>query len=1320
MEKNLVKITMHDCPTKALIDTGADISCMSEKFFRSLPSKFKPSYDKPKFNFVSGVGGEKHPILGKVSLNFKIDEYEYNHDFHIFKHLHHHVIIGNDFLVPHKAIVNSGRSLQLENGRHVGLVGIEGRIGLVRSTKSIVIPAAAEMIVGVRISNADGKNVLLESTNSFKRSHNVFVAKTVSKVEKGKSVCRVINPTDVPVTINAGTVLATATTIHENMVFELSDSPSVNEVRVDHNQDQSNAMTKEEAIECAKKLGIELDNPALTEKNKQDLLECIGRYRDVFANDMSELGKTNVHTHHIDTGDAKPIRQRPYRTSPTIAKEIQSQTDTMLKNSIIEPSSSEWQSPVVMVKKKTGDYRFAVDYRKLNEVTRKIHYPIPRIDDVFDKLGDKQPTWFSTLDLASGFWQIPLDPNTKEKTAFVTNTGEQYQFRVLPFGMANAPATYQMVLNKVLQGLSWEILMCYIDDIIIFSNTFSEHLEHISMVLTRLREASLTLKPSKCKFAAQRVMYLGHYLSKNGIEVDPAKTNAVKSFPTPKNVRQIRSFLGMCSFYRRFIKGFSKIAAPLHELTAKDVPFKWEDKHENAFNVLKSALMSTPVLRYPDWSKPFILTTDASITAISFILGQKDETGKEYAIAFGGRGLRGAEKNYGISELECLAMVEGVRAFEPYLAHKHFTAITDNNALQWLKGIKPTNKRIARWSLRLQDFDFTVKHRAGVINKNADALSRREYDSTDSPLSRIESDCLDEITAMPINAFSKSQTIKSKREKGERLQTTFEYPGEKREVCAPSVAVVIPDNIAREQQNCPEFADVYRYLKRRELPRNARKARKIILESEQYILDDDVLYHLYTPRTRKIPDNERIIRQLAVPIQLRDDVLKSYHDSLFGGGHQGFDRTYASIRLKYYWPNMFATIIDYVKSCDDCQKAKRNHLNHPAPLQNMPIVGRFDRWHMDILGPFSKGTNGEKYLLSVIDSFSRWPELFAINSDDSQTIAKILYEEVFSRYGAPRVLVSDRGQNFMSKLVKAVSSLFQVTRHHTSSYHPQTNSTCERLNSTINQSIRAYCPTEQSNWPSKIPGILIAHRMTPATRSTSYSPYYMLFGTDMQMPLDTALKPQEKLPSETEKQLQYVKENLEIAHKIATERVEKAQEKSKNYFDKNAKEPRFKVGESVLLYTPKTPKGISSKHFRKNSGSYYIVEKGPNFTFKIADLKTNKEQRSLVSGTRLRPYYDDKDRRIQPTPNEVDQTNNMNGNERNETREENENQSDPEAECLLKTKVRNQTRFYLVKWKDKNMKNTWVPKENIGEGLIKEYHIKYTSRGTRRKKKLKQ
>ena len=270
---------------------------------------------------------------------------------------------------------------------------------------------------------------------------------------------------------------------------------------------------------------------------------------------------------------------------------------------------------------------------------------------------------------------------------------------------------------------------------------------------------------------------------------------------------------------------------------------------------------------------------------------------------------------------------------------------------------------------------------------------------------------------------------------------------------------------------------------------------------------------------------------------MRDDVLKS-----FGGGHQGFDRTYASIRLKYYWPNMFATIIDHVRSCDDCQKAKRNNLNHPAPFQYMPIVGCFDRWHMDILGPFSKGTNGEKYLLSVIDSFSRWPILFATNSDDSQTIANILYEEVFSRYGAPHVLVSDRGQNFMSTLVKAVSSLFQITRHHTSSYHPQTNSTCERLNSTINQSICAYCPTEQSNWPSNIPGILIAHRMTPATRSTSYSPYYMLFGTGMQMPLVTALKPQEKLPSETEKQLQYVKENLEIAHKIATERVEKAQE----------------------------------------------------------------------------------------------------------------------------------------------------------------------------------
>ena len=236
-----------------------------------------------------------------------------------------------------------------------------------------------------------------------------------------------------------------------------------------------------------------------------------------------------------------------------------------------------------------------------------------------------------------------------------------------------------------------------------------------------------------------------------------------------------------------------------------------------------------------------------------------------------------------------------------------------------------------------------------------------------------------------------------------------------------------------------------------------------LIESDQYMLDEGILYHLYNPRTRAVPRDQTLIRQLAVPTGWREDVLKSYHDSLFGGGHQGFDRTYAAIKLKYYWPKMYVAIQDYVKSCDLCQRAKRHFHAHPAPLQNMLIAGRFDRWHMDILGPFAPSGEGYKYVPVVVDSYTRWPEAFPLKSQEAPQIASVLSKEIFSRYGAPRPLLSDREQNLMSKLVTAICQLFQVTRLHTSSYHPATNATCERLNSTLAQAIRTYCQNSQPN-----------------------------------------------------------------------------------------------------------------------------------------------------------------------------------------------------------------------------------------------------------------
>ena len=1264
--------------------------------------------------------------------------------FMFLKNIHHQVILGDDFLSTNKAVIDRGnKTIELADGVHISTTHQTPNSCMVRTTKHVNIPPSSEAIIPVRVARKiNGQTALIEPVKATKGSQPLMVAKTVVKLDKSRTGCRILNYSDETLHLSPGTVVAIATAVDETLISSLDESqiPTVNSTNQSKKIDTPLSPT--EAIDIAKTLNIDTSSPLLTPSMKDKLLELIGKNRDVFATNLNELGKTNIHMHAIETGDAQPVRLRPYRNSPNIERELNRQLIEMEENGIIEPSTALWQSPVVMVKKKTGEYRVAIDYRKLNAVTKQISFPLPRLDNVFDKLGQANANWFTTLDLASGFWQVPLDPQTKEKTSFITNDGQKFNFTVLPFGLVNSPSTYQMVMDKVLQGLNWKILLCYIDDIIIFSSTLDEHLEHLELVFQRLRQANLTLKPNKCTFASERVMYLGHYLSKRGIEVDPSKVDAVKSFPTPTNPKAVRSFIGLCSFYRRFIKDFSKIASPLHKLTSKDTQFVWTPKCEQAFQTLKIAMTTTPVFRFPDWNKPFVLTTDASVTAISYILGQKDENGKEYAVAYGGRSLRGAEIRYAIHELECLAMVEGIRAYHHYLSHQEFCAITDNIALTWLKTAKHTTSRLLRWALCLQGYNYEIIHRKGILNKNADALSRREYVSSDSPQSKVEESCLEETAVIlvdphnfePVTMQVSSMSLADKQADPESLEVTLEYAfNDKSQDSSPQINAMSATDLSQAQHSCPDFSAIYHYLETGELPSDTKLAHKTAVASDQYIIDNGVLFHMYSPRTQGIPKELRVIRQLAVPTDWREDILRSYHDSLFGGGHQGFDRTYASIRMKYYWPKMYAEILDYIKTCDPCQKSKHHFHAHPAPLQNMPIEGRFDRWHIDILGPLAPSSEGHKYILVVVDSYTRWPEAFPLKNQTATEIGKVLYREIFSRYGAPRALLSDRGQNFMSKLVTAICQLFQVTRLHTSSYHPATNSTCERLNSTLAQALRTYCPNSQPNWPDMIPGILMAHRMTPATQSTSLSPYFMVFGKEMPLPIDTSLRPKDTLPATTQTELGNIVENLKLAEKIAAEKLKNAQTSSKDYYDKGAKLPSYKEGDRVLVYNPKRPKGIASKTFIKWQGPYYITKVGPHYTYILRDASTHKELTSPVHANRMKPYHDPNDRRLLPPrvtddqatlPAPTSYSDNALNSQDDPVIDSTPDIPVPElesftAEKLLATRVRYGKRYYRVKWEEGlNIKPSWEPRENVSEALLRHFHVTHTKAGKRRKRKL--
>ena len=412
-------------------------------------------------------------------------------------------------------------------------------------------------------------------------------------------------------------------------------------------------------------------------------------------------------------------------------RETGRQTQQMLDDGIIVESSSPYHSPIVLVRKKNNEWRFAVDYRELNKVTEPKSFPLPHIVDVFEAIADAKAEIFSNLDLKSGYWQVPLDPETAHKSAFITHQGV-YQFTRLPFGLMNAPMTFQSLMTKVLRNLNWEVALVYIDDILVFSENLDDHFDHLKLVFSNLSAANLTLQPSKCKFAVKEVDYLGHVISKQGIKVNPLKTHAVDSYPQPKTAKQIKSFLGMTSYYRRSIKNYSLITGPLISLLKKNTKFKWTPECEKSFQTLKKALSSAPILAFPQFDKEFIISVDSSEYSIGFVLSQHDNEGREHPTAYGGRTLHNHELRWHITDKEGLALVEAVKQFRHYLANTKFTVYTDNISVKWLKQIKNCQGRLGRWALSLQGYNFSIVHKSGSANGNADNLFRRIYPSKES------------------------------------------------------------------------------------------------------------------------------------------------------------------------------------------------------------------------------------------------------------------------------------------------------------------------------------------------------------------------------------------------------------------------------------------------------------------------------------------------------------------------------------------------------------------------------------------------------------
>ena len=1183
---NEAEVVIEGMKTMALIDTGAQIATVALPFAESLGIEVKPL---GSLLTIEATGGGLVPYEGYAEVSLEVPSLDRSMDTLML------VIPGSPYTdrVPIQLgtlqIDEVLDDLDLDSVRSAGKswerayvartlaskkATIKGKLdevsGSIKTSKRIILPPFSSVKVrcGTNAKSiGQGVHVTTEPIDGdVGHPWELVAGYTLMDAKSTRVDCQLRNKTSREVVISKKTILGKVAAA--NIVPPMVASPESLR-RENSSSSLPNQMERwgYHAVEETPKLSVperkervikELDLSGIEdchEETQQEIKTLLQEYHDIFALDPNELGHTSLVKHKITLKDDVPFKERYRRIPPHLYEEVRKHVQEMLDMGAIRPSQSPYASPVVLARKKNGDLRFCIDLRKLNEKTVKDAYSLPRIEDTLDTLNGASV--FSSLDLKSGYWQVELEEESKPLTAFTLGPLGFWECERLPFGAVNAPAGFQRLMETCLGELHLNWCLLYLDDIVVYSKDIPSHLVRLRAVFDKLRAAGLKLKPKKCDLFRARLKYLGHIVSSDGIGTDPEKIQCIKDWPVPLTVTDLRSFLGFTNYYRKFLKGYAKLAKPLHKLISGDLAKKkrnklpWDTVHQEAFDALKDLCATAPVLKYADYTKPFRLHTDASFTGLGAVLYQNHD-GVDRVVAYASRSLSGPETRYDAHKLEFLALKWAITdRFHEYLYGGNFEVHTDNNPLTYVLKTAKLDAMGQRWVASLANYNFSLHYRSGRQNIDADALSRIEWSRDKSEPAKLGGEA---VKAAMEGCLAKGMTLAELYCAPEAIQI-------KALTTSAEVGDFTKAKWKREQESDPDFGPI---AKREEI-RNTRDEKKDLaaLGVKQGYLNNVDLFRrrgglLY--RVTKVKKKSEKVWQFVLPKKYHKEAIEACHNDM---GHLGRNRTLALLKDRFYWPNMYEDVDRHIKGCLNCLRFKAKQ--DKAPLKNICATRPMELLHLDFLTIESGSTGKDVDVLVATDHFTRFAQAYVTPSQKASVVAKTLWEKFFVNFGFPEYILSDQGRNFESELIAELCALVQVRKIRTSPYRPMTNGQCERMNATLISMIGTLPIDKKKDWQSQVSTLVHAYNST-VSEATGYSPHFLLYGRESLLPIDIKFKVRDAnfcvMP--TKKYVKRLGDRLNWAYAKAREVAKAEAKRHKAIYDRHLRGNRLQVGDLVL------------------------------------------------------------------------------------------------------------------------------------------------------------